>query len=74
MTSGHQAFSTTLTDATYRTSWERETGIVMRCVGGLHDCSQGTIRITISEDNGGLFDSGRHRWGQPWCQPQGRGR
>jgi len=58
----------------YRTSWEREVGMVTRCEGGLHDCSQGYIRITIPEDGGGTFDSGRQRWGTPWCQPQDRGR
>lgn len=58
----------------YRTSWESEVGMVTRCTGGLHDCSQSYIRITIPEDDGGTFDSGRQRWGTPWCQPQDRGR
>lgn len=58
----------------YRTSWESEVGMVTRCTGGHHDCSQGYIRITIPEDGGGTFDSGRQRWGTPLCQPQDRGR
>lgn len=57
----------------YRTYWVREEGMVTRCQGGLEECSQSYMRITIPEDDGGVFDSGRQRWGHPWCQAQDRG-